>query len=440
MGILKPIIKSIDNSSGLRRVDPARARELINTAPKGNLGFIDDMAEYDRIAGDLERASEAPITHKEVQAEIVAKRNQEAEETRIRNVTSSDADPEHAFVYQTKEQGEFAERLNKQLRNPEYAALTVTSGADDVTMRTAIEASQTAHKEMVNRVTGKLRANPRWTARVNDWFEDSPYKDDVLFHVDKQTDPLRADSFIQFENPREMGLHAGTNAAAERVIGVWGPEAAALQTGDFVEQLEELAGLANIPISRINMVIADELTTFFERKFLEGTTLGKWNDEWKNIMVKVEAELGPDIVDEAVKIMSILKNMPTPNTTPMVFKGKNGLLLKDEGNFFPRQVADQLVGIFPDDADEIFAAVSAKKVDQSKNLQKFIESKGYDHIVYNNSVEDRGSVSIINWNPELQKSVWDADFVGSNPTGAASAAAAAMLAVMGIGAQNADVR
>ena len=125
----------------------------------------------------------------------------------------------------------------------------------------------------------------------------------------------------------------------------------------------------------------------------------------------------------------------------MVFRGKNGLLMKDlNANFRPGNVAEQLEDIFPDDADEILAAASGTRAEKTKKLQAFIESKGFDHIVYHNAVEDRGSVSIINWNPDLQKSVYDPELAGMGDKAASGAAAQAFIGMLGIGGTGAALQ
>jgi hypothetical protein len=138
-----------------------------------------------------------------------------------------------------------------------------------------------------------------------------------------------------------------------------------------------------------------------------------------------EAFFNVDMPEElALKLIGDMRSMPTTVATPHLFRGKNGLLLQDNGNFYPGEVAKQLQQIFKDDWDEIEAAAGGSKVEGSKKLAKFLESKGYDHIVYINAVEDRGLPSIINWNPELWVSIYDPSLHRGNSGSTAKAMAA----------------
>ena len=111
-------------------------------------------------------------------------------------------------------------------------------------------------------------------------------------------------------------------------------------------------------------------------------------------------------------------------------------MLRDVGNFKNGTIANQLYDIFPDDTLLIDEAMSViGQGPKAKALGQFIEHKGFDHISYLNGVEDRGSLSIINWNPDLQRSIWDPEFVGSSPAAAAKAVSAYVLVAIGLGAK-----
>jgi hypothetical protein len=137
-----------------------------------------------------------------------------------------------------------------------------------------------------------------------------------------------------------------------------------------------------------------------------------------------------------------LRGMPTPNTTPFLFRGKNGLLLEDNGGFKAQGVGSQLQSIFnnAEDIARVDMALGASTEGlRQKELIKFIESKGFDHITYFNSVEDKGSLSIINWNPDLMVSPWARE-LHRGPAGQAKAASQYVLGVLGLGGADAIVR
>jgi hypothetical protein len=253
-----------------------------------------------------------------------------------------------------------------------------------------------------------------------------------MFHVDRTTDPTRPNSFIQFEEPREMGLHIGTNAAAEGAIRPGVDEALRLQQQQQ-EALEQVANEMDIPLQQLERQFAQVSTDHFRSIFQGGREPAIW-DEIESILDKFTARIGAN-QGQTRQFVQGLKSLPQPNTTPLLFRGRNGLLLEDNGNFNPNQVATQLQDIFnsAEDFDGIEAALQGGRVESQKGLQAFIESKGFDHIVYRNSVEDKGSLSIINWNPELQRVPWDPEFTRGNPTEAAKAATAFVMAMLGVG-------
>ena len=136
-----------------------------------------------------------------------------------------------------------------------------------------------------------------------------------------------------------------------------------------------------------------------------------------------------------------MKSLPTPNTTPLLFRGRSGLLLDDNGGFNFIQVFEQLEEIFPAAREELDSLVlTGSRAEKTKAMTDFIERQGYDHIVYLNRVEDKGSMSIINWNPDLQLSPWDPSLTRGNAGEQAKAASAYVLSILGIGGAGAAVR
>lgn len=392
---------------------------------------------------DLFKQSENPAptpSPRGVDDEIVQQTASQSELRRMQQITNPRAEP-NSF-YQTVSPEEFKTRYNKQLKNPDYMArnsnpfqLGVDAGE--------IGRSQGFHIKQRNDIFHGLNKNPRWKQRYQEWVGESAYKDEIMFHIDRQTDPTRPNSFIQFEEPKEFGLHAGTSRASEGVIGYGGIEGAGEAMGEIANRIDELAGFLMIPEKQLHSIIAREVEAHFQKRFTSGELFTSINtDEWQEIVDSLKSNdvfQGPELT-RANGIIRTLKEMPMPNSTPMVFRGQNGLLLVDHGGFRTDAVADQLRMIFPDDADLIDAARGARGSQAQKNLQEFIESKGYDHIVYHNSVEDKGSLSIINWNPDLQRSLYDADFAGVNPRAGSAVATQAFMGMLGLGGTGAALQ
>jgi hypothetical protein len=246
---------------------------------------------------------------------------------------------------------------------------------------------------------------------------DSPYRTttgdpQLQYHVDRYADNTRlGERPIQFDDPNELGNHSGSNAAAEKA-GIGGG-------GDIDRLVTRRKNLANLveevdtelgAVGAFEKEVGEALRKHFEVKFQKGNTdfnpAGVWDD--------VEAGLKEAGVSQKVvnKMLADMKVLP---------------------------VQKQLEEIFPNDTDEILALFDPEDAVMTKNLQQFIESKGYDHAVYINAVEDQGVLSIINWNNDLWISPWDDALHRGDVRGAAGAAASVMMGAI-FGEYDATVR
>lgn len=419
-------------------VAKAAKRAPLNPDSPPRMRFMDQFEEYQATQSAIDARSAPSPVPTALDLEIAQKEAAQAESARIEGISSPEARPSTA--HQSLNPEEFRTRLELQLMDPAFGVKAADGELDSFDLARLAD-SGTAHRQRTRSMLTGLRQNERWGARYDQWVEDSPYKEQVFFHTDKWTDPTRSDTFVQFENPREFGLHAGTLGAAERFVGFGGAENAMKVQQEFADDIAEIASLAGLEVKDVHRAIGKQVEAHFVNRFTRGQDGPPNADEWAAILDRVDFEVGDEAAEALDKILKRMKQQPTPNTTPMVFRGKNGLYLQDQNaNFRPETVVDQLLDIFPDDADEIFAAAGGTIQESTKKLQAFIESKGFDHIVYHNAVEDRGSLSIINWNPELQKSLWDAELAGVNPTGHGRAAAQAWLGMTGVGAGNAAIQ
>ena len=356
----------------------------------------------------------------------------ELEVTRQRRLYEPDSDVD--YTYQTRGPEEFKERLFKQLVNPDYAA----RGSSDP-MLPAPDKGIVAERMMDDfvfqvKMTGGILKN-RTLKRAISWLGDSPYRTTkegraprVFVHIDRQTDPTRMDDFIQFDDPWEMGLHSGTNQAAIEAT-IQDPDAARLSLKTFDDSIGELAGYSDDP-KAFTQTFYRTLEEHFIAKFNKGATnnFEIW-EETQELIEKQLFDLGAP-TNIANQYIAKAKQLSTASSTPHLFRGKNGLYMYDAGGWGPEEVYRQLSIMFPDQKAALDQAMTALgSGPKQKNLQKFIEDQGFDHIVYHNSVEDKGTLSIINWNRDLYMPLLDKRLVGADDKVVAAKVAMAMAAV-----------
>jgi hypothetical protein len=442
MGKLKAIVKGAERAAGAS--DALRA-PLRSQPLQGDLSAFDSLTEYRATAGELDRANQSPPTPQAVRDEIARREEEAFEQRRIARITDPTEETGIAFTHRTPE--EYKERLT-QLEDPHYSVRSVqraTTGFEDLgdidKFAESVEKAAIRDAAFQQQVVGKAMKNPRYKARVDQW-ADGAFENRVFVHVDRQVDPIRAgtDDFVQFENPPEMGIHSGSNLAAER---------ATIRNADFEikraerinADLDQAAQALEMTPNEMADIVGGSMDTYFRKKFAKGDKFIDSTDFEELGELLREALVNLDAPQQlADKLVGDLRQMSTASTTPHYFRGKNGLYLDDKGAFRPSDVAEQLYEIFPDDFNLIDAANSGAMKDRTKKLQEFIESKGYDHIVYHNAVEDKGRLSIINWNPDLMKTIWDDEFTRGDTLVGASNAASYVMALLGIGAGGAGIR
>jgi hypothetical protein len=413
---------------------------------------------YQQQQGAVDQANKSSLH--QLEAEIQQNSVELAEKTRVDAILDPGAGPQ--IHHQTRSPEEFRQRRAEQAADPEYAARTVlkmdetdelselrkmidaghSSLRDRAYVETvdAIRGSQKRHKTMVDKMLAGFNKNPRFASRAKAWHRGSPYENDLVFHTDRISDPTRPKSFIQYEDPREIGIHGGYNAAAEGVISRGGIEAVIEDATSQAKAIADLAESIDAPVAEIESLFAQAGEAHF-RKVFSGGKGASAEEIWGEVQMLVEdyVELIGAPTNESSRFLQGLKDLPTPNTSPLMFRGQNGLLLQDQGAFLLGTVAEQVEEIFPHRATEISAAISnGSTKERTDALVAILEDEGFDHIYYYNSVEDKGSVSIINWNEDLMASPWDAEFTRGNSQEAAKAATAFVMGVLGFG--NAELR
>jgi len=356
---------------------------------------------------------------------------------------------------QTTDKDQFKRRLHEQLADPDYAAKAVTEKEiagmmdfidvpEDFSQALAIKKGN--HQEnLFQRQVGRVfRRDKRRMAAALEWLEDSPYVNAdgtprVMVHVDEQTDTVRgSEGFIQLEKPREAGIHSGTNRAAIQA-GLRDVDDAIDAFDEFDSFLDEVSLMSEYDPKDIRGLVVEALDTHFFQKFADDpdsiSTAELW-EEVREVLAEAIGEVGGE-VGEVSKFIGRAKRLKTANSTPHLFKGKNGLYMKDSGGFTTGSLVEELLKIFPNKEAEILALTNGGTgtTATQKRLQSFIEAQGFDHIVYHNTVEDIGSISIINWNEDLFMPLFDPRLSGGKPASTARAAAAYFLGVLGVSSQ-----
>ena len=424
MGVPKPLQKTL-------------VRKMVGHGSKS----MDELAVASKASDDLrfsqmeqETLKEFQTTQAQLDADVFDIRkeideavNAEMELERRTAVVSPKAEP--TTFHQARDAEEFAERYREQMFDPVYSS-KASVGRLDAVIVSDVEEARAVHLEQVAATRQNLNKIPRWEQRTKAWSEGGPYADDIQYHTDRIGDPTRPDGFIQFEDPREIGIHMGYNAQAESIIKP-DIESVLKEQADFEAALNLMARVLKIDPIEIQRRFARATNDFYLQKFRKETNPNIWDDV-EQIIDRFTDKINAN--PQAASFINEMKEMQVPNTTPLLFRGKNGILLRDEGSFYLETVRAQVEDIFPDDVMEIAAAVSkGSRAERTKGLTNFLESKGYDHAYYYNRVEGKGGVSIINWNPDLQASPWDARFSRDNPAIQARAATTYVLGVLGVG-------
>ena len=426
MGVPKPLQKTL-------------VRKMVGQGSKS----MDELAVASKASDDIrfsqmeqETLKELQTTQAQLDADVFDIRKEideamaiEEEVARRSAVISPKAEP--TTFHQARDAEEFAERYNQQMFDPAYSARSAR-GAD----ASKITKAREQHVAMVGVMRENLNKIPRWKQRVDKWAEGSPYKDDIQFHTDRVGDPTRPNSFIQFEEPRELGIHAGYNAQAEDIVKAGGIEGVLRQQVDLEDTIKQIAGQLDLDIVDVQREFVRATDAFYLQVFQKETNPNIW-DGVLDMVDTFMKEMGAGQIRRATAgktLVSNLQALSVPNTTPFLFRGRNGLLLRDKGTFYLETVRRQVEDIFPESIDAIRAATSSgTRAEKTKGLTSFLESKGYDHAYYYNRVEGKGGVSIINWNPDLQASPWDARFSRDNPAAQARAATTYVLGALGVG-------
>jgi len=406
-----------------------------------------------KMLDEFEETAPKPID--ELESLITQEEATALEVERLDTVTAPGANPSR-YDHQSTTPDEFNTRYENQLNNLEWLrnAIGQRGVPGDVGL---VQGSLDRLVKENDQVLTSLSKNKRWMSAVGEWQGSSPYKigenPRIMHHLDRETDPGLVNPDldpIQFSQPREIGRHSGSNSAALSRVSPMVPRSGG--TGeitniydDFNATWERVAEVVNMDPKDMQDMLADALTRKVTNQFASARGLKVDHTVMQDLWDEIEG-VAKDFVDftdvppQIVRsLVQSVKDLPSPSQFPIVFRGKNALVLADEGNWKARTVIDQLLNnrTFPNDEDALMAISGAgNEAARGKALTEFLESKGYDHIAYVNQVEDRGMVSIINWNPDLERPLWSNEFTRGSPGAKAQAVVPLMMgALFGAGAQ-----
>lgn len=406
---------------------------------------------------DAEKALAEPIPVHESVSELQSIEDMIAEA----NITAMPdfLGPAGPFKVQPKN-AEEAAQLFQDASTPEFATQVVMGPLDAKQMALSRKesirvANVTNHRRMIN---------PRSEAVINEFMEGSPYKIGnfhpnskspdqpwPFYRVDAETDPAffpgsKAQP-VQFFNPREQSLHLGTTTSTR--VKEFGPGRGAID-----KSIAKRSALDTVLNALMDKIPATEQATFRESlseaiegrvrtKFAVGRKIGPdisdiaaARDDALEEMELIIKELAPDNPELASNLADIADRaveLNTPSSQAYYFNAKNPLYLPDNAmGWTSKGIIKKIeaLGLFPEPGDRaLLKSIMHSGEGEPKNaemLRDFLESRGFDHIGYSNSIEDTGSYSVIAFRPEQILNQWDKSLLGAS-AGVASMAIASQL-------------
>lgn len=367
--------------------------------------------------------------------------------------------PAGPFKIQSRNADEAA-LLFEDVIEPEYATQVVMGPLDS--KRMALSRKESIR---VANVTNHRRSlNPRSEMVINDFMEGSPYKMGnfhpnskspdqpwPFYRVDRETDPAffpgsKAEP-VQFFDPRESGLHLGsTTSARVKQFGA-APDAVEKATAKSIALDTVLSALtAKIPPADRKLFresLSEAIEGSVRTKFAVGRKIGPdvsdiaaarddALDELDEI-IKGLTPANPELADNLAVFTEKAVNQPISSSQAYYFNGKNPLYLPDNSmGWTSKGIIKKIesVGLFREPGDRLLlnsikhSTEGEKKA--SEMLRDFLETRGFDHIGYSNSIEDTGSYSVIAFRPEQILNQWDKSLLGAS-AGIASLAIAEQL-------------
>jgi hypothetical protein len=297
-----------------------------------------------------------------------------------------------------------------------------------------------------------------------------------FYHMDTMTDPNlgRFGEIQRSAGAHEFGNHVGTHTAANLFAEV--KTSPRLGRGAIVEMLTKVEDFIELETG-VQPRIREQIQEIFEaaasNTFIRpGQTITDFSDlrielnEAITEIFNVHGDLWQEAIDSSIASLKtdpqFKKNLksfqqsnlvrdlevtagaldPDTLTTgllnrlmkqfnssgyPVTTNVKNGLLMPDIQSWMAEDIARNLnaLNIFPGKYDELAAIQSMQdNTRQNLALQQFLKDQGYDHIIYPNMAEDKGSFSLLLFDPDTWQNAYSPNFArGKAKAGQAAAAA-----------------
>jgi len=203
-------------------------------------------------------------------------------------------------------------------------------------------------------------------------------------------------------------------------------------TGEIREELTE--GIREILLlngHHWEAAIDDALTAVKRDPTFQALTLAQQEAVLKNTRKTLEV---PEPDQLASMLFARLSKEHNSSGFALVTNTQNGLYMPDIMDWSAINIADniQRLGIFPGNQvyDELAAIKSLGNEQANIAHSQFLKDRGHDHIVYPNMAEDKGSYSILLFDPDTWQNAYSPN-ISRGGRGGTAAAAGAFLAPLG---------
>lgn len=391
---------------------------------------IDNLGEYQKVANKLDEATSVPAKPADVRAEIARREEEQFETARLTAIDPKNTKADLDMQARTPE--EFIGRV-EQMRNQEYAVSSINASDIFDNMANPFDAL-TKHEDRYTRwaadaapVHRVINTSPELKAWAGEgvYTRGGVYGADVadpdspaiFFRMDIKTDPRGDLSPIQFDAAaREFGMHVGSKQAgmdivspqvrsidkkrAKAIESMFDDLAAPLREEGidpkvlYKEALDEVRTNLFLrhgeqPFSTPSVDILNEVIDDFFGE-LNVSALSRNIDGLRDVTQ------GSDVFK--ARLRSIMRTQLSETQHPLVTNVKQGLQVVDKGDNSVHNIAKDQVGRGIFDEDELEAVQRMPTEEANLRFREMLQEQGYDHLVYVNSAEDKGVLSLVLFN------------------------------------------
>jgi hypothetical protein len=434
----------------VRHADAVPGSQVARSAPE--LKGMDELVSYQRNANAEDAANQAPLRPKDVVDQQVAAAEAEGLELERKiNISADWSEVRYSSQGQAIDAAEYQDRV-AQLTRADYShnARMESVGrtglglshkdALDIPIKNEewLASSRVVTEQALSgRAGAKLRDFASTGAYTRRQFGDTgPLADEpmVFYHVDLWKDPTNRLPLIQMtDDAAEGGLHVGSRMATEELTT--GSRQSRKNFDEAVATLNEfdpktkdvfLRAVEEAKVARFRRT-GDPVMPLHAREEID-SMVDEIFENFDTFMRAGDPD-GPAILalDTADKLKSRLKGLLRADYDnarfPLVTDVKQGLVMPDIQNWEVDNIADNLIGmkIFPDDELEAIKQMGTQQ--GNKRFKELMAEKGYDHIAYHNGAEDSGTLSLVLFNDNNYRSLYQpsaADVAGAGNNAAYS--------------------